>query len=162
MRPGGSEYRAAVLEDAETMAAFTAAFRTVPLHDRMGITVVQRGPETVMTMELSDDVRGGVPGTIHGGMLASFADAACAISLWGSYDPSTHVTVTTDMHVRYYRQPDGGPLTAEARRVHQGRRLLSSECSIYDARRRVLSRATATYMLVPAEGRIDVSGGTDL
>lgn len=145
-------------EDPATLAAFTQAFRSVPMHDQLGIAIVQRGPETVMTMELSDSVRGGMPGTIHGGILATFADCACAISLWGAYDPAEHVTVTTDMHVRYYRQPDGGPLTAEARMVNQGRRLLSSECTIFDVQRRVLARSTATYMLVPAEGRIDRTG----
>ncbi|MHB8439006.1 MAG: PaaI family thioesterase [Acidimicrobiales bacterium] len=146
-----------VVEDPETLEAFTRAFRdAVPLHDRMGITCLKRGPETIVSMELNDDVRGGVPGTVHGGILASFADIACAIALWGAYDPMTEVTVTTDMHVRYYRQPDGGPLVAEARRVHHGRRLLSSECSIFDAKRRVLARATATYMLVSPKGRIDL------
>lgn len=148
-----------VPDDPETLAAFTRLFReAVPLHDRMGLSVHKLGPETVMTMELSDDVRGGVPGTVHGGMLAAFADAACALALWGAYDAKAYVTVTTDMHVRYYRQPEGGPLTAEARMVHRGRRLLSSECSIYDPRRRVLARATATYMLVAAQGRIERPG----
>lgn len=148
----------AAVEDPETLEEFTRGFRTVPLHDQMGITVLRRGPETEITMELNDSVRGGVPGTIHGGMLAAFADAACATALWGAYDPAEEVTVTTDMHVRYYRQPDGGPLTAEARMVHQGRRLLSAECSIYDAKRRVLARSTATYMLVSSEGRIERPG----
>ncbi len=144
-------------DDPAALEAFTRAFRTsVPLHDRMGITVLKRGPEAVLTMELSDDVRGAVPGTVHGGMLAAFADAACAVSLWGAYDPREEVTVTTDMHVRYFRQPDGGPLTAEARMVSQGRRLLSSECSIFDARRRTLATSTATFMLVPSEGRIEL------
>ena len=145
-------------DDPDTLATFTQGFRSIPLHDRMGIQILQRGPETIMTMELSDDVRGGMPGTVHGGMLAAFADAACAISLWGAYDPAELITATTDMHVRYYRQPQGGPLTAEARMVNQGRRLLSSECAIYDVERRVLARSTATYMLVPSEGRIDRTG----
>jgi uncharacterized protein (TIGR00369 family) len=53
------------------------------------------------------------------------------------------------MHVRYYRQPQSGPLTAEATVVHRGRRLLSTECSVSDAANRVLARSTATYMIVP-------------
>jgi acyl-coenzyme A thioesterase PaaI-like protein len=60
--------------------------------------------------------------------------------------------VTTDMHIRYYHQPHGGPLMAEAKMVHGGRRLLSSECTVTDAEDRVLARTTATYMLIPTAG----------
>ena len=77
------------------------------------------------------------------------ADAASAMAITGNFEPDTEIPVTTDIHVRYYRQPKSGPLTAEARVVHRGRRLLSTECSIVDAEQRVLSRSTATYMIVP-------------
>jgi uncharacterized protein (TIGR00369 family) len=101
-------------------------------------------------MDISKKVQGNAPGTIHGGMLATLADAACALCLRGAYDMDVHVPVTTDMHVRYYRQPQAGPIKAEARMVHRGRRLLSSECTVVDANDRALVRSTATYMLVPA------------
>jgi uncharacterized protein (TIGR00369 family) len=100
-------------------------------------------------MELSDDVRGAAEGSVHGGMLATFGDITSAVALWESFDAQKEITVTTDMHVRYYRQPRSGPLTAEATVVHRGRRLLSCECSITDAEQRVLARSTATYMIVP-------------
>ena len=77
-------------------------------------------------------------------------EAACC--LIGCYDLSSQFTVTTDMHVRYYRQPHGGPLIAEAKLVHGGRRLLSTECSVVDPEDRVLVRTTATYMLIPTGG----------
>jgi len=99
-------------------------------------------------MELSDDVRGAFDGTVHGGMLATLADVTCALSTWGSYDVDLEVPVTTDMHVRYYRQPLSGPLTASAVLVHGGRRILTSECSIVDGQNRELARATATFMLI--------------
>ena len=82
-------------------------------------------------------------------MLATFADAASASCLDGAYDFSTHFPVTTDIHVRYYHQPKQGPLVAEAKLMHGGRRLLSTECSVSDAQDRVLIRTTATFMLVP-------------
>ena len=82
-------------------------------------------------------------------MLATLADTASAQALWGAYEFGTEHPVTTDMHIRYYRQPQAGPLTAEANLVHRGRRLLSCECAVTDAEDRVLARSTATYMLVP-------------
>ena len=136
---------------ARDLAAATEGIRgTVPIHHAMGLTVVGVDEDRiVMTMELTDAVRGAAEGSIHGGLLATFADAASAMVLTGSFEPDAQIPVTTDIHVRYYRQPKGGPLAAEARVVHRGRRILSTECSIVDAEQRVLSRSTATYMIVP-------------
>ena len=92
-------------------------------------------------------------------MLATFADIAYACCLEGCYDLAYQFTVTTDMHVRYYRQPRGGPLVAEAKTVHRGRRLLSSECSVVDAENRVLIRSTATYMVIPTDSLTVATGG---
>ena len=120
----------------------------VPLHQLMGLTEVARGEGSLtVSMPLSDAVRGLAEGSIHGGILATFADVASASAL--TIDPDTELPVTTDLHVRYYRQPRSGPLTAEARVVHRGRRLLGTECVVTDAEQRVLARTTATYMLVP-------------
>lgn len=131
-----------------------------PVHERMEMTVVKQEPGlAVLSMPLSGYMSGFVEGTIHGGMLATFVDAACACCLIGCYDFPADITVTTDMHVRYYRQPRGGPLTAEAKMVHRGRRLLSTEGSVVDADNRVLIRATATYMVVPTGGKDMPSGG---
>jgi len=124
------------------------SMRSIPLHSRMGLRVLRRGPEATLTMELGEDVRGLNDGSIHGGILATFADVTCATALWGSYDVRVERPATTDMHIRYYRQPHGGPLTAQGRLVHRGRHLLSSECTIVDSKNRVLARSTATYTIV--------------
>ncbi len=120
-----------------------------PVHKQMNMTVVQQNPGVaVLSMPLSDELRGYFDGTIHGGMLATFADAACACCLIGCYDFPLEFTVTTDLHIRYYQQPRSGPLKAEARMVHCGRTLLSTECSVLDAEERILIRSTATYTRV--------------
>ena len=130
------------------LAEFDALIRTIPIHARMGLKLLQRGPEAKLTMELTEEVRGGGEGSVHGGILATFADVTCVNTLWGAYGDDEG-PVTTDMHVRYYRQPHRGPLTSDGHLVHRGRRILSAECSIMDADQRVLARATATYMIVP-------------
>ena len=141
---------AAALAAGDLAAASEATRKGTPIHGRMGLEILRMdGDATVVTMELSDEVRGAAAGSIHGGSLGTFADAASAIALSGTYDTAGHMPVTTDMHIRYYRQPRSGPLTATATVVHRGRRLLSTECCIVDAEERVLARSTATYMLVP-------------
>jgi uncharacterized protein (TIGR00369 family) len=134
----------------------------VPLHNQMGLDIVHKDPTSIlMTMELSESVRGATAGSIHGGMLATFADVASAFSLDQSYDIGSVIPVTTDMHIRYYRQPRLGPLQAKATVLHRGRQLLSTECSIVDAEDRVLARSTATYMLVPYPGSDRQSAASD-
>lgn len=123
--------------------------KLVPLHAQMGLRILANGPRTVITMELTEAVRGYAQGSIHGGILASLADVASAIALEGTFDPDIEIPVTTDLHIRYYRQPHAGPITATAELVHKGRRILSCECLVEDARSRVLARSTATYMVVP-------------
>jgi uncharacterized protein (TIGR00369 family) len=130
-----------------------------PVHKGLGMSVVEHKPGfAVLSMPLTEEVRGGYEGTIHGGLLATFADVACASCLAGSYDETSELTVTTDMHVRYYRQPRGGPLRAEAEMVHNGRTLLSAECSVFDSENRVLIRSTATYARISHRGRV-IPGG---
>jgi uncharacterized protein (TIGR00369 family) len=121
----------------------------VPLHKQMGVKLLQLRPTTVLSMELSDSVRGFYEGSVHGGILATFADAASATALWDSFDRETSIPVTTDMHIRYYRQPHAGPLTAEVHVVHEGRRLLSTECVVSDGDGRILARTTGTFAIQP-------------
>jgi uncharacterized protein (TIGR00369 family) len=83
---------------------------------------------------------------------ATFADVTSASALWNAYESGSEIPVTTDMHVRYCRQPLTGPLMAEATVIHRGRRLLGTECVVTDAEQRVLVRSTATYMIVPLSG----------
>lgn len=134
--------------DFETATRIVRA--VVRLHDRMGLSIVGvTDTSAELTMELTEETAGSAPGTVHGGMLATFADVAAALALTHSVDTRTHIQVTTDMHIRFFRQPKSGPITAHATLVHKGRLILSTECIVRDAENRELARATATYMVVP-------------
>ena len=129
-----------------------------PVHAWLGLQIVSVGETAVITVDLTDEIRGPAPGTIHGGILATLADVAAALTLSGAFDITKERPVTTDMHIRYFRQPKSGPITAEGRLVQRGRRLLSAECSVVDGEKRELARATATYMIVEMPGLPDLSG----
>lgn len=93
-----------------------------PLHRLMGIVIEHREQSYAKVhIELSDNVRGALPVSLHGGIMASLADVTSAFALWGSYAPNEEIPVTTDMHIRYYRQPRSSPVTAEARIRPQGK-----------------------------------------
>lgn len=149
--PNSPGVRAVAALNAGDLAAATVHTREmVRLHDRMGITIVAITDSSAeLTMELTEETSGSVPGTVHGGLLATFADIAAAMAVTHSLDNETQIQITTDLHIRYFRQPKSGPLTARAELVHSGRKILSAECVISDAEKRVLARATATYMVAP-------------
>lgn len=150
-RPASPGARSTAAINAGDFEAVTRIVReTVRLHDRMGLSIVAvTDTSAELTMELTEETAGSAPGTVHGGMLATFADVAAAVALTHSVDTDTQIQVTTDMHIRFLRQPKSGPLTARATLVHKGRLILSTECVICDAEQRELARATATYMVVP-------------
>ena len=131
----------------------TEDLRRSPVHRHMQLSVVwQEQGVAILSMPLAPDLEGLAPGSIHGGMLATLADAASGFCLEGFFELGSEIPVTTDMHIRYYRQPHGGPLVAEAQVVNLGSRLLTCECSIVDAGERVLARSTASFMIVPFPG----------
>ena len=93
-------------------------------------------------------------------MLATLADVASATAVDGAYMPGEQIAVTTDLHVRYYRQPKAGPLTATATLVHGGRAILTTECVVVDGEDRVLVRTSASFMVVPVTTWPRVPAGT--
>ena len=140
------EERAATYQEYWEQTTLNPA--VAPLHRQMGLRIVQLLPCTVLSMELNEAVRGFYPGSVHGGILATFADVASATALWKSVD-ETNIPVTQEMHLRFYRQPRGGPLTATVDVVHEGHRLLSTECVVRDVQERVLIRTSGTFALQP-------------
>jgi uncharacterized protein (TIGR00369 family) len=120
---------------------------TIPLHDHIGLTVRTVGPPAVLEVPLSDEIRGAVA-PLHGGIIATIADVACAAAI-GPFDFETQLLVSTELHVRYFGQPKVSPVVAEADIVHRGSRLIAAECVIRDGEGRHIARASGTYMIVP-------------
>lgn len=139
----------------------------VPVHEFAGIEIdIERSRDGhgVASMPLGAAVRG-FAAPLHGGMLATLVDNACAATLIDACDFSVEVPVTADMHLRFYRQPKASPITADAQIVHQGSTLISIECVVSDGEDRELARASVAFMIVrgfgdlgPAEGE---ATGTD-
>jgi uncharacterized protein (TIGR00369 family) len=134
--------------------------RSVPVHEFAGIEIDvgrSRDGRGVATMPLGEAVRGFVA-PLHGGMLATLVDNACAATLIDACDLEVEVPVTRDMHLRFHRQPKASPITAEARIVHQGSTIIDIECVVSDGKDRPLARASVSFVIVrgfgdPSEGR---------
>src|SRR4030095_270372 len=86
----------AALAASDFAAATEAARKGVPINERMGLTTGSVEDGVVgLSMELPEEGRGSAPGSIHGGILATFADTASAICLAGAYDMAADIPVTT-------------------------------------------------------------------
>jgi uncharacterized protein (TIGR00369 family) len=87
---------------------------------------------------------------VHGGVMAGLADAATGCALLSLVGPDEQFA-TTDLQIRYLRAAplDAGPLTAEARIVHKGRRMAVAECEMMTGEGRVHARASASMMITP-------------
>jgi uncharacterized protein (TIGR00369 family) len=130
----------------------------VPLHELLGVPIdplagrSADGNKFRLELPLTEQLRGTAQ-AVHGGVLASMIDIACGIvaftpELW----ERGAVPVTTELHVRYFRQPGKGPLVVEAHARHKGKRLISVECTVTDGDGKELTCATATYMVVEGAG----------
>ena len=122
---------------------------TMPLNKQLELRFLGREGDTLSaTMAMSESVSTSVDGTVHGGILATFADVVSAYAAIATHGAGTGFLVTTELHIRYFRQPRSGPLRADATVVHRGRQLLSTECVIADADDRILARSTATFTAI--------------
>jgi uncharacterized protein (TIGR00369 family) len=119
-----------------------------PIHGLMGITIVSLVPSCVVELRANDLVRGMPQGSIHGGLLATLFDVACAISVWESFDSAVEHPATTDLHVRYFRQPKAWPIRCEVEVAHAGRRLLSTTAVARDAEGTTIATGSASFALI--------------
>lgn len=93
-------------------------------------------------------------GVFHAGAIIAFADeTATAAAMWET-NPTADFRpelfpLTLQLSVSLIRNTDRGTLTAEARIVHRGRTTLVVEVEVFDERRRLIAKLTATQ-LAPA------------
>ena len=111
-----------------TQTTGDGAFPQIPLHDLIGV------PADTTAGYSSDHNVDIACGNVAAGGTELFARGA--------------IPVTTDLHIRYFRQPNKGPLVVKAHSRRRGKRPISVECTISDGDARELISATATYMVI--------------
>jgi uncharacterized protein (TIGR00369 family) len=119
----------------------------IPLHDYLGLRFVKDGSPSRVELDLTESTRGAVA-PLHGGVLATLIDVACGAAATGGFDVTTSVPVSTDLSVRFLRQPKGSPLVAEASVVHAGRSSMVIDCVVTDAEGRQVGRGSGSYRII--------------
>ena len=87
-------------------------------------------------------------GVIHGGVLASIADSACAVAGISQVFPANYAT-TINLQVAYMKPVIAGRFKAEGRCIKAGRSILFCEATVRDEGQTVICTATSQLMVIP-------------
>jgi len=88
---------------------------------------------------------------VHGGVMASIADSACAVAGMTMVFPESYVT-TINLQVAYLKPVAEGRIRAEGACVRAGRAVVFSEARLWDGRETLVCTATSQLMVLPAKG----------
>jgi uncharacterized protein (TIGR00369 family) len=85
---------------------------------------------------------------LHGGVLASMADSACAVAAISMVYPENYAT-TINLQVAYLKPLLQGRFRAEGRCVKAGRTVLFSEASVFDESGSLVGTCTSQLLVIP-------------
>src|SRR5512139_1931504 len=86
-------------------------------------------------------------GTISGPTMMELADFAMYVAVFSAIGPQP-LAVTTNLNINFLRKPGKGDLTADARLMKVGKRLVVGEVTIYsDGMSEPVAHVTSTYSI---------------
>jgi uncharacterized protein (TIGR00369 family) len=125
--------------------------RTSPFHQWAGMSLISVGHgRAELSMEL-DDHHFNPQGIVHGGVIAAIADTSIGLALRSMLRPGyTHRTAQLGVH--FLSKGEGTRIIGRGRSLHLGERMGYGEAEVSDPEGRLLARATATFIVLPAPG----------
>jgi acyl-CoA thioesterase len=123
------------------------ALGTVPFARLIGIELDEIGSGTAT---LGLEVRKALKqnhGVVHGGAIASLIDTATAFAILSLIEPDEKVT-TVDLTISYLRPITTGRITAVAKVLRAGRRLLAVSAEVLDKDGKLTTTALSTYIRI--------------
>jgi uncharacterized protein (TIGR00369 family) len=84
-------------------------------------------------------------GIMHGGAIATLVDTAVAFAIVGASKPGARFT-TIEMKVNYLRPISKGRVVADAKLIRDGRRIVVSDCDVFDSEGNLAAKGIVTYM----------------
>jgi acyl-CoA thioesterase len=123
-----------------------------PFHTLLGVEVEEQSPGYArLRLPMREELRGGVAGSLHGGVLSALADIACLAAMQGSFDERARPAGTAELSISYLRPALGDHVIAEGRVLKQGRTLAVVDVDLKNPDGRLVAKARVSYALRPAE-----------
>ena len=130
---------------ADRLQRIREAFASVPYAKLIGLELGEMRPgEANLYLDVRDELKQN-QGVVHGGAVASLIDTAAAFAVVTRLESGERVT-TTDLTVHYLRPITSGRLTATARIVRGGRRLLVLSVEVRNDQRVLVATAITSYL----------------
>lgn len=119
-----------------------------PLVGHLGIQVVHLGEgEAILRLPFRDELAT-IGRIVHGGAIATLADTTAMAASWaGAEVPETLQGSTVALSINYLAPADGASLTATARIVRRGRRLVTVQVDVRTDDDLPVATALVTYQL---------------
>ena len=87
---------------------------------------------------------------LHGGVLASIADSACAVAAISLVFPASYAT-TINLQVSYLKPVTEGRFPAEGKCIKAGRNVLFCEAAVFDEKQVLVCTAASQLLKVPLD-----------
>jgi uncharacterized protein (TIGR00369 family) len=87
-------------------------------------------------------------GVLHGGVLASIADSACAVAAISRIYPTSYAT-TINLQVSYLKPVAMGRFRAVGQCLRAGKNVLFSQAEVFDEKEALVCCASSQLMVVP-------------
>ena len=123
-----------------------------PFHKLLGIELEEQSPGYArLRQPMREELRGGVGGSLHGGVLSALADIACLAAMQGLFDQSARPAGTAELSISYLRPALGDSVIVEGRVLKQGRTLAVIDVDLKNPDGRLVAKARVSYALRSAD-----------
>ncbi|HLJ88366.1 MAG TPA: PaaI family thioesterase [Candidatus Angelobacter sp.] len=134
--------------DLEELKKFMTA--RVPYWKTLGLELKEVAPgKAVFEAHVRENLMQN--GILHGGVLASIVDSACAVAAVTRLYPTAYAT-TINLRVSYLRPVVSGVFRAEGTCIKAGKSVLFSEAEVVNHTGEVVCRASSELLVVPNRG----------
>lgn len=130
----------------------------MPFNTLVGLQI-HKGHKDGVTLRLPVEKKlHNVAGTLHGGAMATLADAAAGMATFRHYGGRPITTV--EMKISYFRPVNEGLVYARAKLMRTGATLSVGQVELRDSRKNLLAMAIVTYLLLDARGKEAAPSGS--
>jgi uncharacterized protein (TIGR00369 family) len=121
--------------------------RAVPFWQTLGLELMEIEPgRAVFEANVGQPLMQN--GVVHGGVLASIADSACAVASIAHVYPANYAT-TINLQVSYLRPVTQGRFRAVGRCLRAGKKVLFCEAHVFDQEENLVCTATSQLLVIP-------------
>ena len=118
-----------------------------PYYQLLGMELIELGRGSCRFRLKADGKLHNLGGVVHGGALASVADAAMGVSLATLTDPRSERPVTVELKINFMAPVVEGELEARGRIIQRGRTVAVGEAEVTDAEGRLVAKAMGTFVI---------------